>query len=728
VLPYRIELHLRPALLCREVVFRDRHGRVTRVESRRLVSMADPHTAALQSVITPENWSGDLEIESGIRHGVVNAGVARYRELNSSHLQVLEAGTLNGGVFAHVRTSQSCLEVAQATWLRAFAGGEELTLARETEERSGFIGQRLRVHVHEGESLTVEKMVALHSSRDRASAGCREQARASAVHRQRFAEAALAHERAWARLWRHADIQVSNQTLEHQRALRLHLFHLMQAVSPHSVELDCGVPARGWHGEAYRGHVFWDELFILPFFTMRFPDMARALLRYRHRRLDAARQAAREHGLNGALFPWQSASSGREETQRLHLNPRSGRWLPDNSSLQRHVNLAIAYNVWQYYQVTADVQFLRYEGGELIIEIARMMASLADHDPELDRYVIRGVVGPDEYHEAYPHGERPGIDNNAYTNVMTAWTMRCALDVLEVLPPEARDSLRERLDITEEELDLWDGMSRRIHVPFLVNGLIAQFDGYDDLREFDWEGYREKYGNIQRLDRILEAEGDSPNNYKLSKQADVLMLFYLLTAEEIGAVMTRLGYGFEPRLDAVRDGPSQRPRGRPGRYDARRDPPRRDGRHGRHRAARLHRLRLPRRRTAAESLPARRAGFAVAADPLPLQPPRPGAHARAARRALRELVARGAALLRSRRGLPHRSRRAAHAPAARSRRRLIRGLAAQVVAEAGGGGVVRRGGFECHRTLRTLSCARRAGAGCGPNDTAHGQGAEHGGE
>ena len=101
----------------------------------------------------------------------------------------------------------------------------------------------------------------------------------------------------------------------------------MQTVSPHSVELDCGVPARGWHGEAYRGHVFWDELFILPFFSMRFPDMARALLRYRYRRLGEARRAARERGLRGALFPWQSASNGREETQLLHLNPRSGRWL-----------------------------------------------------------------------------------------------------------------------------------------------------------------------------------------------------------------------------------------------------------------------------------------------------------------------------------------------------------------------------------------------------------------
>ena len=110
--------------------------------------------------------------------------------------------------------------------------------------------------------------------------------------------------------------------------IRLSIFHLLQTVSHHSIPLDSGVPARGWHGEAYRGHIFWDELFILPYLTFRIPALTRALLKHRYRRLPAARQLARESGLRGAMFPWQSGSSGREESQRLHLNPRWGRWLP----------------------------------------------------------------------------------------------------------------------------------------------------------------------------------------------------------------------------------------------------------------------------------------------------------------------------------------------------------------------------------------------------------------
>jgi len=547
-LRYRLELDLRSATLRREVVLRDGDGRETRLESRRIVSMADPHAAATCTTITALNWSGAAEVESGIRHGVVNAGVARYRELDGKHLETLASGALDAhGVFAHVRTRRSRIEVTQAAWTRAFAAdGAPLGESRPIEE-PGFGGRRIALALAEGEPVVVEKIVALHTSRDRASAACREAACASALGGQRFDDLLHEHRRSWARLWRHADIRVRNETDHHQRALRLHLFHLMQTVSPHSVELDCGVPARGWHGEAYRGHVFWDELFILPFFNLRFPDMTRALLRYRYRRLPQARRAARAAGLRGALFPWQSAGDGREETQALHLNPKSGHWLPDHSHLQRHVNLAIAWNVWQYYQITADVQFLRYAGGEMILEIARMLASLAEHDEAQDRFHVRGVVGPDEYHEGYPDRDTPGIDDNAYTNVMTAWVMRCALDVLSVLPADARDSLVERLEVDEDERARWDAISRRIHVPFLDNGLLAQFEGYRDLRELDWTGYRARYGDIARLDRILEAEGDSPNRYKLSKQADVLMLFYLLTSDELGELMERLGYDFDPQ-------------------------------------------------------------------------------------------------------------------------------------------------------------------------------------
>ena len=327
-----------------------------------------------------------------------------------------------------------------------------------------------------------------------------------------------------------------------ETVLHLHIFHLLQTVSHHSAHLDVGVPARGWHGEAYRGHIFWDELFIFPYLNFQRPWLAEALLQYRYARLGTARAAAREEGFEGAMFPWQSGSNGREETQRLHLNPKSGRWLPDRSHLQRHVNIAIAYNVWQHYMITGSVRFLRFTGAELLIEIARFWASIATYNPAQDRYEINGVMGPDEYHEAYPDSDEAGLRNNTYTNVMAVWVLLRALEALQELPPHYRQEVVEELMIRDEELERWHDISQKMTVVFHADGVLSQFEGYEQLREFDWEGYRAKYGNIQRLDRVLEAEGDSTNRYKVSKQPDVLMLLYLLSRDELCGLLANMGY------------------------------------------------------------------------------------------------------------------------------------------------------------------------------------------
>ncbi|MGA2404386.1 MAG: glycosyl hydrolase family 65 protein [Syntrophobacteraceae bacterium] len=245
------------------------------------------------------------------------------------------------------------------------------------------------------------------------------------------------------------------------------------------------------------------------------------------------------------MFPWQSGSDGQEETDALNLNPRSQRWMPDNSYLQRHVGSAIAYNVWQYFQVTHDIEFLHFYGAELILEIARFWSSMANFNDERSRYEIRGVMGPDEFHDGYPDAAIPGINNNAYTNMMAVWVLCRALEVLDLLSDMRRAELTARLGVSSEEIARWGDISRRMYVPFHDDGIISQFEGYDKLRELDWQDYRTRYGNIQRLDLILEAENDSPNHYKLSKQADVLMLFYLFSAEELGELFTRMGYPFE---------------------------------------------------------------------------------------------------------------------------------------------------------------------------------------
>ncbi|MEQ8964633.1 MAG: glycosyl hydrolase family 65 protein [Azospirillaceae bacterium] len=563
VADYRASLDLAAGTLTQDLRLEDPEGRRTRVVWRRFASMHDPHVLALEMVLAPENWSGRLTVRSLLDGAVRNTGVARYSDLADRHLETLSADEPDTEtVRLAVRTVQSRLEIALAARTRVRLDDDRPAPTRTEVIEADRIGQDLFLDVVAGDTVAVEKIVALHTGRDRAIS----EPGLAALERVRragdFESLLAAHRLAWSHLWRKFDIGLEiDATRPEARpdgppaavapdrvvlALRLHLFHLLQTVSIHTMELDVGVPARGLHGEAYRGHIFWDELFIFPTLNLRLPDITRSLLEYRRRRLDAARANARANGLAGALFPWQSGSDGREETQLLHLNPRSGRWLSDNSWLQRHVNIAIAYNVWQYYQVSGDLDFLQYSGAEILLEIARCLASMTEWDEETGRCGIRGVMGPDEYHDAYPDAERPGLDNNAYTNVMTVWVVGRALEALDSMPADRRRDATETLGIDEAEIRRWSAITRAMHVPFDADGIILQFDGYDRLEEFDWAGYRERYGDIHRLDRILEAEGDTPNRYKVSKQADVLMLLYLLSADELTEILTRLGYDFDP--------------------------------------------------------------------------------------------------------------------------------------------------------------------------------------
>lgn len=550
ILSYRQELDIRRGMLLRNVYFRDKEGRLTRLSERRLVSMGNPHLAALETTLTAENWSGTLEIKSALDGRVLNAGVARYRSLNSKHLEPLESRVVNEEtIFLKVQTVQSEIRVAETARTRIFQNGQPLTpVARSKLEETGYIADNIELHLEKGDSVTVEKIISLFTSRDPAISECGHDSRKALTRAGSFDEVLENHITAWQLLGRRFNSEGEFARPEGERVgliVRLHLFHLLQTVSQHSAELDIGVPARGWHGEAYRGHIFWDELFIFPLLNFRIPEITRSLLLYRCRRLDEARANARQAGYRGAMFPWQSGSNGREETQTVHLNPHSGRWLPDNSRLQRHVNLTIAYNVWQYYQATLDMEFLSYHGAEMMLEIARFWANIATYNADLDRYEILGVMGPDEYHEAYPDREDGGLNNNAYTNIMAVWVLSRAMDLLGMLSDYRRKELCKLIDLTQEELDNWQEITRKMRVCFHDDGIISQFEGYEELEELDWDDYRAKYGDIHRLDRILEAEGDTPNRYKLSKQADVLMLFYLFSSDAIKKLLEGLGYDFD---------------------------------------------------------------------------------------------------------------------------------------------------------------------------------------
>lgn len=552
LLDYEQTLDLARAVLTRTFRAQDSAGRITRVAQQRFVSQHDDHVAGLSVTFEAENWSGPLTIRSALEGRVANRNVPEYRLLADVHL--VPRGTAEPDadtVLLEMETSQSGIHIVMAGRTRVLVDGVPEQAPRTLlTHPSGWVAHEISVEARQGHPVSVEKTVVVSTSRDRAISS----PVYATMNRMRrlpdFGALLSAHETAWRVLWNEFTVLLETEGPERperqQLALNINTFHVLQSVAAVTADLDAGLPARGLHGEGYRGHIFWDEMFVYPTLSLHRPEISRALLGYRYRRLEEARAAAHAVGHSGAMFPWQSGIDGREETPTQLFNLRDDAWMPDNSRLQRHVGLAIAYSAWKFYESTGDTDYLVEQGAELIIEIARFFASLASYDDAAERYDIAGVMGPDEFHDGYPDAPGHGLRNNAYTNVMAAWVMQRAADVVTVLSSRYADQVWNRVRLRPGEPKKWRLIGSRLRVPFHADGVISQFEGYEQLSEFDWAGYRDRYGAIGRLDLILAAEGDSTNNYKICKQADVLMLLYLFSADELREILRSLGYEFAP--------------------------------------------------------------------------------------------------------------------------------------------------------------------------------------
>jgi len=541
ILEFHRKLDFKTGLLTRTMTVQDQEGNQTRIQSARFVSMANPNLAAIQYKVTPLNYAGMVTIQSELDGTVTNLGVKRYRELSSRHLINLEEGGDGPFSYLSVETNQSKIQIGLAAKLEVVCGEEIVIPDFQIETIQGKVSTTFEVEAHSNISICIEKVISLYSSHLPDTKDPVNKAKELIQKCGSYRDIYNLSTYEWKEIWDRIDLMVKGDRMV-QKMLRLHLYHSMLSLSPHTANLDVGIPARGLHGEAYRGHIFWDEMYVMPFYDFHFPEAARSALMYRYRRLKTARQAAKAEGLKGAQFPWQSGSDGGEETQSFHLNPISGKWGPDYSHLQRHVSLAIAYNLWNYYWITGDTEFIIKYGAELFLSICQYWSSLAKKDPQTKRFNISGVMGPDEFHEKYPGSEEDGLVNNSYSNLMAVWTLNRAFLILDILQAEEKETILNSLGIGPDELQKWKDISSMLNVSLSDEGILEQFQGYFKLEELDWEHYKTTYHDIHRMDRILKSEGLSPNSFKVAKQADTLMLFYNITEGTTESLISQLGY------------------------------------------------------------------------------------------------------------------------------------------------------------------------------------------
>lgn len=417
------------------------------------------------------------------------------------------------------RTRHSAKRVAIAASARLWIDGREIAPAEH-----GPMHWRWTWSCHPEQIVEFERIVAVvRSDTPERHPGEAAQHTLSAARHRGWRGVVARHQDAWAERWQRSDVEVDGDAPA-QQALRFALYHLNGAANPADPQVSIG--ARALTGDDYHGHVFWDtEIYLLPFYTMTWPEAARALLMYRYRTLDAAREKATRMGWRGALYAWESTDTGAEATPDQVVGP--DRRVVDVlcGHQEQHISADIAYAVWQYWEASGDEAFLRDAGAEILCETARFWVSRAQLEPDGRRH-IRGVIGPDEYHET--------IDDNAFTNVMARRNIRRALDAIALLRarwPGHAAALATRIGLDEAELQLWPEAAETIATGRQADsGLFEQFEGYFALEDIDLSLYA---GRTVPMDVVLGRE--RTQNSQVVKQADVVALLGLLPDEFPGA-------------------------------------------------------------------------------------------------------------------------------------------------------------------------------------------------
>ncbi|WP_367294694.1 glycoside hydrolase family 65 protein [Levilactobacillus yonginensis] len=513
-------------------------GHALRIRTSKLANFKDWHRLAIKYEITPLNFAGTLQVYSTIDGGVVNGNVARYNAFDQHHIQVTGTSQQPDRIFLEGETRSSQVHFAIGSHLSG--PGDALTAPANSPVDGQQVRQMRSVSVEPQHTYTFEKNVVLFTNRETT----RDLLETATTDLQSasYDDTLQSSTHYWKQRWADADIQIEGD-ITSQKLTRVNLYHLFSAVQAiRSGKIDASINARGLDGEAYRGHVFWDEMFDLPVFTLHDPKLARQLLMYRYRRLPAAKKNAQAAGYAGAMYPWQSGEIGDEQSQVVHLNPLTNTWDPDYSSLQRHVSLAIAYNVIMYTRISGDFDFMAKYGLEMLQEIAHFWLSKVKLDQSNHRYTIDKVMGPDEFHENYPNSDTTGLANNAYTNLMVAWLFNQLVQIRQQLSKETLTTVDQKTAVTPELLQKQADVAQHLKLDINSDGIIGQFEGYFKLPRLDFGKYRQKYGDISRMDRILKAEGKTPDAYQVAKQADALMAFYNLDAPQVLALLKQLGY------------------------------------------------------------------------------------------------------------------------------------------------------------------------------------------
>jgi alpha,alpha-trehalose phosphorylase len=518
LLSYDRRLNMKSGTLDREILWETPAGKQVLITSRRLISFANRHVAAISYRVTLLNAAASLVISSEMAanepSAPINGDDPRQTKVFSGRVLHQRASYSKDRriVLCHA-TEKSRLILTCATDNAIETSCPHAYKAVHT----GDFGQvAFTIEAPAGCPIQLTKYIAYHTSHTASAEELcgRAEWTLDRVMNQGFEQLLASQEQYLDDFWRRSDVQVRDvredrtkrSTVEIQQAIRFNLFHILQASA---LAEDTGVPAKGLTGQAYEGHYFWDtEIYLLPFLTYSSPRIARNLLTFRYKMLPQARARARQLGHRGAMFPWRTISG--EEASAYYAA----------GTAQYHINADIMYALRKYVQATGDELFLRDCGAEMLVETARLWLDLGFYsDAKGGKFCINGVTGPDEYNAV--------VNNNAYTNLMARENLRYAartVESLRVTEPDAYNALVHKTALESSEVEAWIRAAENMYVPYDEKlKIIPQDDGFLDKEPWDFQ-------NTPRDHYPLLLFYHPLNIYRkqVIKQADVVLAMFLL--------------------------------------------------------------------------------------------------------------------------------------------------------------------------------------------------------
>jgi kojibiose phosphorylase len=542
ILKHKRILDMKNGSIFRETIFKQ-DDMETSYKSLKFVCKHERNSAMIITEITPLNWSGELKIITELDGSVLNSFANYFSDEKMKHFSLESINdNYDPDTIMVVRTRDRGKRYCFATHLGILFPYDGVQRYKKIfGER---IVEEMSINVNEGRKVNVVKYISIDDT-DHVPDNELVRSTTNILNRNKIKGADTIwekHKNSWNETWNISDIKITtgNSRDELNSKIRFNLYHLLMNGS--ETDYKHGIGIKGFTGEMYRGHYFWDtEMYIFPFFVFTNPVIARNLLVFRHGILDGARKNAAQRGYKGALYCWEDDELGIEGINHEIIR-ETGELRTRETIDQYHKNLAIMNAIFNYYQATDDIEFMMNYGSEILVENMRFWESYLKWDEKNSAYNSIKVMGPDEYHA--------NINNNYYTNYLFKSVGERTINFIEKCRTTYKNAyykISKKSSLKESEIDKWKDMTGKIYLPEPRYGVLEQFEGYFDLKDYTVKK-RNEFGIpvVVELDDLKNPLNPKytpdliayheelvrmSKDMRIIKQADTVLLFNILPFE-----------------------------------------------------------------------------------------------------------------------------------------------------------------------------------------------------